>query len=48
MTHTPRHLRNLNDWWTKETRAAFEDSQKCFVDQFDAFEFKDLEKLRPR
>jgi len=29
---------NLNDWWTKEDRTAFDQREKCFVDEYSAFQ----------
>ncbi len=33
---------NLNDWWTAEDKAAFEVKSKSLIDQYDAFEPREL------
>jgi endothelin-converting enzyme/putative endopeptidase len=33
---------NLNDWWTAEDKAAFEAKSKALIEQYDAFEPRDL------
>jgi endothelin-converting enzyme/putative endopeptidase len=33
---------NLNDWWTAEDKAAFEVKSKALIEQYDAFEPRDL------
>jgi endothelin-converting enzyme/putative endopeptidase len=35
-------LGNLNDWWTAEDKAAFEVKSKALIEQYDAFEPRDL------
>jgi endothelin-converting enzyme/putative endopeptidase len=35
-------LGNLNDWWTADDKAAFEVKSKALVDQYDAFEPRNL------
>ncbi len=33
---------NLNDWWTADDKAAFEEKSKALIEQYDAFEPRDL------
>ncbi len=33
---------NLNDWWTAEDKAAFEKKSKALIEQYDAFEPREL------
>ena len=33
---------NLHDWWTADDKAAFELKSKALIDQYDAFEPRDL------
>jgi endothelin-converting enzyme/putative endopeptidase len=33
---------NLNDWWTADDKAAFEGKSKALIEQYDAFEPRDL------
>ncbi len=35
-------LGNINDWWTAEDKAAFEAKSKALIEQYDAFEPRDL------